>query len=72
MTKGPGDQHVEEPGPTEVSDPLIRQEFKRAAVNDLGFGQTMELLGMTQFIPYGGGMNPLDRAWNDPDLWKRK
>jgi hypothetical protein len=47
------------------------QEFKRAAVNDLGFGQSMELLGMTQFTPYGGAMNPLDRAWNDPDLWKK-
>ena len=47
------------------------QEFKRAAVNDLGFGQSMELLGMTQFTPYGGGMEPLDRAWNDPDLWKK-
>ena len=48
------------------------QEFKKAAVNDLGYAQTLELLGMTQFTPYGGGMNPLDRAWNDPDLWKRK
>ena len=47
------------------------QEFKRAAVNDLGYGQTMELLGMTQFTPIGGGMEPLDRAWNDPDLWKK-
>ena len=43
-----------------------------AAVNDLGFGQSMELLDMTQFTPYGGGMEPLDRAWNDPDLWKKK
>ena len=48
------------------------QEFKRAAVNDLGYGQTLEILGMTQFTPYGGAMNPLDRAWNDPDLWKRR
>ena len=47
------------------------QEFKRAAVNDLGYAQTMELLGMTQFTPYSGGMKPLDRAWNDSDLWKR-
>jgi hypothetical protein len=31
----------------------------------------MELLGMTQFTPYGGAMNPLDRALNDPDLWKK-
>jgi hypothetical protein len=30
----------------------------------------MELLGMTQFTPFGGGMNRLDRAWNDPALWK--
>jgi hypothetical protein len=48
------------------------QEFKRAAVNDLGYGQTMELLGMTQFTPASGGMRPLDRAWNDPGLWKKK
>jgi hypothetical protein len=20
---------------------------------------------------YGAAMNPLDRAWNDPDLWKK-
>jgi len=48
------------------------QEFKRAAVNDLGYGQTMELLGMTQFTPSGGSMHPLDRAWNDRDLWEKK
>ncbi len=46
------------------------QEFKRAAVNDLAFGQSMELLGMTQFRGSGGGMKPLDRAWDDPELWK--
>jgi hypothetical protein len=28
-------------------------------------------LGMTQFTPLGGGMKPLDRPWNDPDLWKK-
>jgi hypothetical protein len=32
----------------------------------------MEVLGMTEFTPYGGGMKPLDRAWNDPDLWKKQ
>jgi enoyl-CoA hydratase/carnithine racemase len=47
------------------------QEFKRAAVNDLAFGQTMELLGFTQFTPTGGGMSALDRAWDDPELWKK-
>jgi enoyl-CoA hydratase/carnithine racemase len=48
------------------------QEFKRAAVNDLAFGQNMELLGFTQFTPAGGGMSPLDRAWDDPELWKKR
>ena len=50
---------------------IFVQEFKRAAVNDLAFGQTLELLGMTQFTPFSGGMKPLDRPWNDPDLWKK-
>ncbi len=48
------------------------REFKKAAVSDLGYGQYMELLGMTQFTPSGGKMEPLDRAWNDKDLWKKK
>ena len=47
------------------------QEFKRAAVNDLAFGQNLELLGMTQFTPSSGGMTPLDRAWDDPKLWQK-
>jgi enoyl-CoA hydratase/carnithine racemase len=47
------------------------QPFKRLAVDDLGYGQTMEVLGMTQFTPFGGGQEPLDRAWDDPDLWKK-
>ena len=45
--------------------------FKRAAMDDLDYGQTMEVLGMTQFTPWGGDMEPLDRAWDDPDLWKK-
>jgi len=32
VTEAPDGQHVEEPGPTEVSDPLIRQELRRATV----------------------------------------
>jgi len=34
-------------------------------------GDLKELLGMTQFTPFSGGMRPLDRAWNDPELWKK-
>ena len=41
------------------------------AVDDLGYGQTMEVLGMSQFTPFGGGQRVLDRAWDDPDLWKK-
>jgi enoyl-CoA hydratase/carnithine racemase len=48
------------------------QPFKRLAVDDLGYGQTMEVLGMTQFTPFGGGQQVLDRAWDDPDLWKKR
>jgi predicted PurR-regulated permease PerM len=29
---GPADVHVEQPGPTEISDPAVRREFARAAV----------------------------------------
>ena len=32
MSGRPGDEHIEEPGPTEVHDPLIRQELRRASV----------------------------------------
>lgn len=32
MSRSPDDRHVEQPGPTEVHDPLIRQELRRASV----------------------------------------
>src|SRR3546814_11170987 len=32
MTDEPGHPHGEQPGPTEIHDPLIRQELKRASV----------------------------------------
>jgi hypothetical protein len=41
------------------------QEFKRAAVNDLGFGQTMELLGMTQFTVRSRYKRPISREWTE-------
>ena len=37
----------------------------------IDYGQTLEVLGMTQFTPFGGGQQPLDRPWDDPDLWKK-
>ncbi|MDX6231906.1 MAG: hypothetical protein QOH68_874 [Nocardioidaceae bacterium] len=45
-------------------------DFKRAAVNDLSYAQSMELLGLTEFAALGGGMGGLDRAWDDPELWQ--
>lgn len=50
---------------------MFSQNENAAPGADLGFGQSMELLGMTQFTPTGVGMNPLDRACNDRDLWKK-
>jgi len=41
-------------------------------LDNFAFGQSRELPGMTQFAPLSGGMKPLDRAWNGPDLWKKK
>ncbi|QAY76678.1 AI-2E family transporter [Sphingosinicella sp. BN140058] len=42
MSDGPGG-HVEQPGPTELRDPLIRQEMKRAGV---WFGMGLAILGV--------------------------
>lgn len=47
---------------------VLVQELKRAAVNDLSFGQYQELYGMRNFFSYRGGKDPLDRPWND-DPW---
>jgi enoyl-CoA hydratase/carnithine racemase len=47
---------------------VLVQEFKRAAVNDLAFGQFQELYGMRNFFSYRGNQDPLDRPW-DEDPW---
>jgi enoyl-CoA hydratase/carnithine racemase len=47
---------------------VLVQEFKRAAVNDLAFGQIQELFAMRNFFTYRGGQEPLDRPW-DQDPW---
>jgi predicted PurR-regulated permease PerM len=39
----PGDIHVEEPGPTEISDPLVRRELARAAV---WLGMALAIVGI--------------------------
>ena len=47
---------------------VLVQEFKRAAVNDLAFGQFQELYGMRNFFSYRGNQDPLDRPW-DAEPW---
>jgi enoyl-CoA hydratase/carnithine racemase len=44
---------------------VLVQEFKRAAVDDLAFGQFQELYAMRNFFSYRGGQSPLDRSWDD-------
>jgi enoyl-CoA hydratase/carnithine racemase len=47
---------------------ILVQEFKRAAVNDLAFGQIQELFAMRNFFSYRGNQSALDRPW-DQDPW---
>lgn len=47
---------------------VFTQPFKRAAVNDFDLGQYQEMYAMRNFFSLRGGIEPLDRAWND-DPW---
>jgi enoyl-CoA hydratase/carnithine racemase len=48
---------------------LFTQDFKRAFLNELAHGLARETYAQRQFFPVGGGMEPLDRAW-DKEPWK--
>ena len=48
---------------------VLVQEFRRAAVNDLSFAQIQELYGLRHFFPIRRFGEPLDRSWDDPDLF---
>jgi enoyl-CoA hydratase/carnithine racemase len=43
---------------------LFTQDLKRAFLNELNHGIAREMYAQRQFFPVGGGMRPLDRAWN--------
>ncbi|MEU6644409.1 enoyl-CoA hydratase/isomerase family protein [Saccharomonospora sp. NPDC046836] len=43
---------------------LFTQELKRAFLNEVGHGVARETYAQRQFFPFGGGMEPLDRAWD--------
>jgi enoyl-CoA hydratase/carnithine racemase len=47
---------------------LFTQELKRAFLNELNHGLARETYAQRAFFPFGGGMAPLDRAWDD-DPW---
>jgi enoyl-CoA hydratase/carnithine racemase len=46
---------------------LFTQNMKRLFIDELGHGIWNELFAQRQFYPVGGGMTPLQNAWNDPN-----
>jgi len=44
---------------------LFTQDLKRAFLDELGHGLARETYAQRQFFPVGGGMEPLDRPWNE-------
>ena len=44
---------------------LFTQELKRAFLNELNHGLARETYAQRAFFPFGAGMAPLDRAWDD-------
>jgi hypothetical protein len=47
---------------------LFTQDLKRAFLDELSHGLARETYAQRQFFPVGGGMRPLDRAW-DEEPW---
>jgi enoyl-CoA hydratase/carnithine racemase len=43
---------------------LFTQELKRVFLDELGHGLARETYAQRAFFPFGGGMEPLDRAWD--------
>jgi len=43
---------------------LFTNQLKRAFLDELGHGLARETYAQREFFPFGGGMAPLDRAWN--------
>jgi enoyl-CoA hydratase/carnithine racemase len=49
---------------------LFTQPLKRAFLDELGHGLARETYAQQEFFPFGGGMEPLDRPW-DENPWAR-
>jgi len=43
---------------------LFTNQLKRAFLDELGHGLARETYAQQEFFPFGGGMEPLDRAWD--------
>jgi enoyl-CoA hydratase/carnithine racemase len=50
---------------------LFTNPLKRAFIDELGQGLARETYAQQEFFPFGGGMEPLDRPWNDKP-WSRE
>jgi enoyl-CoA hydratase/carnithine racemase len=50
---------------------LFTNPLKRAFIDELGHGLARETYAQQEWFPFGGGMEPLDRAWDD-DPWSRE
>lgn len=44
---------------------LFTQQLKRAFMDELGHGVARETYAQQEFFPFGGGMEPLDRPYNE-------
>ena len=44
---------------------LFTQELKRRFLDELGHGLGRETYAQQEFFPFGGGMEPLDRPWDE-------
>jgi enoyl-CoA hydratase/carnithine racemase len=49
---------------------LFTNPLKRAFIDELGHGLARETYAQRQFFPFGGGMEPIDRPW-DERPWSR-
>ena len=51
---------------------LFTHELKRAFLDQMGQGIGWETYAQRGFFPFGGGMEPLDRAWDDKPWAQRQ
>jgi enoyl-CoA hydratase/carnithine racemase len=55
------------PMATRYTRRLFTQDMKRACLNELSHGISVNLLSGRQFYPAAGGMDPMSEAWNSPN-----